>query len=204
MKKSRKIIYFISIILLIVTLVMLYIVLKNINIREEVKIINKIDDYEYILEDNETMIYKSYFDELILVLEEANVDEENYAKLVVKLFVSDFYNLDNKITKNDVGGVQFIYKAAKDNMILKAKDTIYKYVESNLNGNRKQELPVVSNVEIEDIKQIEFKDEVSKHTDDKAYEIKAIWTYKKDLGYQGSATFKLMHEDKKISIVEIK
>ena len=182
---------------------MLYVSLKNIKPRDEVKIINRIEDYEYILEDNETMLYKSYFDELILVLENDNVNEEEYAKLVVKLFVSDFYNLDNKITKNDVGGGQYIYEAARDNMILKAKDTIYKYVESNLNDNRKQELPIVSNVEIEDIKQVEFKDEISKQTDDKAYEIKAAWTYKKDLGYQMSATFRLMHEGKKISIVEI-
>ena len=34
----------------------------------------------------------------------------------------------------------------KDNFILKAEDTIYKYVEDNSKGTRKQELPTVSKV----------------------------------------------------------
>jgi hypothetical protein len=171
------------------------------NAPQEIKIINEIKNYGYTLADNETELHKQYFDNLVQVLKADDIDEETYAKLVVQLFVSDFYNLDNKPTKNDVGGIQYVYTGARDNMVLKAKDTIYKYIESNINDNRNQRLPIVSNVEITKIVPTEFK--YGTKTDKNAYEIKATWTYKTDLEYQDNATFKLIHEDKKLSIAEL-
>lgn len=168
---------------------------------DEVKIINEIEGYGYILEDDETTLHKRYFDELVDVLKNDKVKEEDYALLVVKLFISDFYNLDNKITKNDVGGLQYIYGPAKDNMAFRAKDTIYKYIESNLYKDRKQELPIVSDITTDDVNIVDF--EYGDKTEE-AYEIKATWGYKKDLGYQTEATFTLIHEDNKLSIIEIK
>ncbi|MDD4643795.1 MAG: hypothetical protein PHW90_02075, partial [Bacilli bacterium] len=125
--------------------------------QQEVKIINRIDEYGYILEENETKIHQKYFEQLIDVLSSEEIDEEAYAELVVKLFISDFYNLDNKVTKNDVGGIQYIHPAAKDNMVLKAKDTIYKYIENNIDNTRTEKLPIVISVEIEGVQVIKFK-----------------------------------------------
>jgi hypothetical protein len=39
-------------------------------------------------------------------------------------FVADFYNINNKNNKNDVGGLQFIKEEMKENFILNATDTI--------------------------------------------------------------------------------
>lgn len=169
--------------------------------QQEVKIINRIDEYGYILEENETKIHQKYFEQLIDVLSSEEIDEEAYAELVVKLFISDFYNLDNKVTKNDVGGIQYIHPAAKDNMVLKAKDTIYKYIENNIDNTRTEKLPIVISVEIEGVQVIKFKygDKIDQH----AYQVTATWTYKEDLGYQNKAIIKLVHEGQKLCIAEL-
>lgn len=203
MKNRKKVITILIVVIILIAAALAFILWPRGNKQVEVKVINKIEAYNYVLEDNEISLHKDYFNELIDVLKEDNVNEEDYASLVVKLFISDFYNLDNKTTKNDVGGIQYIYTSAKDNMVLKAKDTIYKYVESNIDNTRKQELPVIKEITIDDIKQIEFENETSNKIDEEAYEIKATWVYKEDLGYQSEAIFRLMHEDKKLSIVEI-
>lgn len=202
MRKKRRIIAIVAIVAIIVIAAAIIKFWPDSKKVGEVKIINKIDAYGYVLEDDETSLHKGYFNELVNVLKAEDIDEEAYAKLVVELFVSDFYNLDNKPTKNDVGGIQYIYTATKDNMVLKAKDTIYKYVENNLDNTRKQELPVVSDITIEDIKTVSYK--YGGKTDKEAYEVTIKWSYKKDLEYQDTATITLVHEDKKLSIAELK
>jgi hypothetical protein len=201
MKKRRRIIAAIVVIIIIVAATIVIKLWPKSNQEVEVKIINQISDYGYVLEDNETKLHQKYFDQLVNTLKAKDVDEEAYAKLVVELFISDFYNLDNKPTQNDVGGIQYVYKTAQDNMALKAKDTIYKYIESNIGTKRDQVLPIVTNVTIDDIKDTSFK--YGTATDDKAYEVSASWTYKEDLGYQDKATFTLIHEDNKLSIAEL-
>ena len=51
----------------------------------------EIDNYQYKMESNTTRIYKKYFKELEHELEDNKIDEENYASLVSKLFVIDYY-----------------------------------------------------------------------------------------------------------------
>jgi hypothetical protein len=205
MRKIMKKKIFLTIAIAIVALVLIATLVIKLwpesNKQNEVKVINKIDAYGYTLEDNETSLHKGYFEDLVTVLKGKKVDEEAYTKLLVQLFVSDFYNLDNKLSKNDVGGVQYILTDAKENMILKAKDTIYRYVESNFDGKRDQKLPVVSDVQITNIEKSKFK--YGSTTDDDAYEVTATWTYKEDLGYQTTATFILVHENSKISIAQL-
>lgn len=168
----------------------------------EVKVVDKIDGYNYTLSDNATNLYKTNFKELKKVLESKNVDEEKYANLVAKMFVIDFFTLDNKLTNDNIGGVEFIHKQALENFKVKAKDTIYKYLESNIYGDRKQKLPEVS--KIEDIKvtntEVSYKD----IKDSKAYKIEISFDYKKDLGYPKKKSLILVHEDKLLSIIEMK
>lgn len=200
-KKRRRLIAVFVLIVLIAAAVAVIKFWPKSDKPEEVKVISKIDDYGYVLNDNETKLHQKYFNQLIDVLNAKETDDEEYAKLVVQLFVSDFYNLDNKPTQNDVGGVQYVYTPAQENMVLKAKDTIYKYIESNLSGKRDQQLPIVTGVTIDDIKTSSFKYGTS--TDQDAYEVSATWTYKEDLGYQDNAKFILIHEDNKLSIAEM-
>ena len=202
MKKNRGLVIAITVTFIIILATVIIKLSPDHSNNGEIKIINRIDDYGYILEDNKTGIHQKYFDELVEVLKVEDVNKEEYAKVISKIFVSDFYNLDNKINKNDIGGIQYIYPAAKDNMILKAKDTIYKYVENNIDGSRKQKLPIVSDVEIKSIQSKKFK--YNDKTDNEAYEISLEWTYKEDLEYQNIATIILINEGNKLSIVELK
>lgn len=168
---------------------------------EDNKIINSIEEYGYILEDNESTLHKELFNELVNILEKEEIDEEEYAKTVVKLFISDFYNFKNKVTKNDVGGLQFIHSSIVENVEYNAKNTIYKYIENNIDGKRTQSLPEVIGVDIIDTKQVEF--EYNDTEDKEAYEIKVNIKYSEELGYQNDATLILVHEGKKLSIAEL-
>lgn len=200
MKKIRIILIVILILIILVTLTIKILFKESPKI--ENKIINEIKDYGYVLEDNKSSLYKQYFDELVILLKEEDVNEEEYVKLITKLFISDFYNLDNKTTKNDIGGTQFIYSSAKDNMMLEASNTIYKYIENNLDNKRKQDLPVVSNITIDSIENTTYK--YNDIEDDKAYVVSVSWEYTNDLDYQKKADITFIHEDNKLSIVEIK
>ena len=202
LKKSTKIALVVALVAILFGLGIYYII-NNFTARKpintKVKVIDKIKEFNYELEENETKLYKKYFKELTSVLQKEEIDYEEYAELVSKLYVADFYNLENKITKNDVGGIQFIHSSAVDNFLVKAKDTMYKNIESNVYGDRKQELPVVSEIDVDEVDEIKFK--LNNETAD-AYKVTLSWEYQKDLGYDSEKEIILVKEDKKLSIVE--
>lgn len=167
-----------------------------------IEVVSEIEDYSYFLESNETKIFKKYYNELKDELEDKRIDEENYAGLISKLFLIDFYTLSNKVTNQDIGGVQFLYESIRDNFKLKATDTLYKYVKSDIYGNRSQELPTVKDVEIQSIETIKYS--YLEEEDKNAYQVKAKIIYKKDLGYDEEKTLVIIHDNTKLSIVEIK
>ena len=161
-----------------------------------------IEEYGYTLSDNQPEIYKKYFKELKSVLSNGEVDEDKYLELISKMFIIDLYSLDTKIDKNDIGGVEFVYSDALDNYKAKMADSLYLYVESNLYGKRKQKLPVVEDVSIEDVKNVSYY--YAKKSDDNAYQVKVEWDYVKDLGYETEAVLYFIHDGNKLSLVEIK
>ena len=162
----------------------------------------EIDNYQYKMESNTTRIYKKYFKELEQELEDNKIDEENYASLVSKLFVIDYYTLNNKITNKNIGGVQFIHSNLRSSFIEKASNTLYKYIKSNLYGNRKQKLPEVNDVEIKSIKQISYKN--NNYQDNSGYQVEVNINYVTDYDYPKEVTLTLIHEENKLVIVEIK
>lgn len=168
----------------------------------EAKVVDSIEGYNYKLHDNDTDLYKKFFGELKKTLENDKVDEEEYVTIISKMFIADFFTLNNKITNDDIGGVDFVHQEALENFKVKAKDTVYKYVESNVYGNRDQELPVVS--EIKDVSvsntTVSYKD----INDSKAYKVVISFDYEKDLGYVKEKTLLFVHEDKVLSLIEIK
>lgn len=109
----------------------------------EVKVIKTISKYGYTLDENETALYKEEFEKLDKVLSAKDVNYEDYAKEISKLFIIDFYTLSNKLSKNDIGGTQFIKEDMRDNFIDQARSTFYKYVEVK-SDKRTQKLPEVS------------------------------------------------------------
>lgn len=169
----------------------------------EVKTLAKIDRFGYELNENETKEYNDTFDKLAKTLKEDDYDEEEYAKDVVILFINDFLSLDYKVTKTDIGGSQFIYPDALENFVINVQDTIYKNIENNIYGDRKQELPVVKTVTINDVQKSNY---IYNDTSYESYVVDASITYEVDLGYMTEATVTLIKDKdtSKLYIAEFK
>lgn len=203
-KLKKKVVVFIVLFIILIISILGVILLKTLSPKETStrKVLDEIPGYGYTLEDNQPKIYKDLFKELTTELSKETIDEEKYASLISQMFAIDFYNLDNKISKNDVGGTQFIYEKSKENFVLKASDTVYKYIEQNIYGDRKQTLPVVKSAETKDIKKDQYKFQDIK--DDKTYVVTINLEYKEDLGYPEELEIKLLHNGKKLEIYEMK
>ena len=123
--------------------------------KKVVKVEDEIEKYGYKMDDNETKYYKELFKKLKTTLESDEVDEDEYATLVSQLFIADFLNLDNKTSKNDVGGVQFVYTDFQNDFIKLAKEGIYNGIITESSGVKDQsKLPVVTNVEVVNLEHI--------------------------------------------------
>ncbi len=162
----------------------------------KVQVLDKMDDYDYLLNENDPKYFKSLFKLLKKELEKDPVNEENYASLISQLFIVDFFSLDSAINKNDIGGEQFVYKDYRPTFLKFAKDGIYKYVENNIYKNRKQQLPIVSKVEITDVKSASYTSN-SGVNDESAFYVSVKISYEVDMQYQTVATLTLVHNDNK-------
>lgn len=204
LKKKPKIIITLFALLLIAALAIVLVISfkpKGTKVKE-VKVLKSIDEYGYQLKDNKTKKYKDMFKELEDILRADTVDEEAYAKKIAEMFVYDFFSLEDKAAKTDVGGVEFVHPNAVANFLLTAEDTYYKYVESNIYGERKQELPAVDKVTIESIEKSEFAWSNAMH---EAYEVKLSWTYtnEKFADYQKTALVILIKSNLNYYVVQI-
>lgn len=217
MTKNKKLKYdnvllvvFLSIffLLLIITGVLAVKLIKDLRGTKQpvVEVIDKMDDFDYQLTGNNTSYFKKLYYELkdLLSSDKKESFDEEYAKLIAQLFVADFYDLNSKMDKTDVGGVQFVWKDKRESFKDFATDSkgIYYYVENNLSGSRKQELPVVKEVSVNNIKTIAY--EKGNYKDTNAYQITVSITYQKDLGYPTQCELILLHHEDKIEIVEMK
>lgn len=200
-KKVKIIIALISLVMVLSIIMAIYLLLKKSPTDKPVKVVNSISEYGYQLTDNDPKLYKSLFKELETELKKDKVDYENYASLITKLFVIDFYDLESKIAKTDIGGLQFINPSIKDNFTIKAEETLYKYVENNLDDKRSQELPIVKSVRVKEIKATDYSYNSKDYQE--AYEVNVTWEYVKDLGYETSAKMIIVREDKILSIMEL-
>ena len=157
-----------------------------------------IKGYDYTLKSNATKLYEDEFKALKANLE-GDINYDEYAVSVAKLFVIDVYTINNKINKYDTGGVSFVYPDGRDNYKLNVQDTIYKYVEDNTNGKRTQNLPEVSSVIVKDSKKDTYK--IGDNSFE-AYKINLEWSYVQDLGYDKTGEIILIKKDKNIYVVE--
>lgn len=171
---------------------------------QKTKVLHTIDKYGYTLKDSKSKKYKDLFYELEKILKKDKVDEEEYVKTISEMFIYDFYSLNNKTAKTDVGGTDFVFGTVLDNFLENAEDTFYKYVESNIYGQRKQELPDVDVVKIESVDTTDFA--YGDETDEEAFEVKVTWTYTdsdKYKSYQKKATLIFVHNDIRLDLVEL-
>lgn len=160
-----------------------------------------IDEYGINCDDNDTELYKKEYEELKKNLTGKEIDYEEYAKSVAKLFIIDLYTIKNKSNKYDVGGTDFVLPSILANYRLNVEDTIYKYVEDNSDGKRIQNLPVVESVNI--TKTTKGKYKIGETSYD-SYTFNMNWTYVSDYDYDKSGTVVVINNDKKMYVVEKK
>lgn len=201
----KRMYYFVSIALLLIVLLIIGVkvyfdffadVDKPVETREK---LDSLELYGYTLDDEDTELYKSYFNELKKVLNENDIDNEKYASLLVQLFVVDVYTLNNKLTSTDIGGLEFIHTDMVENFKINLGDTMYNTIESNLYGDRTQSLPVVSEVTINSVEEYNYNYNDQEYD---GYLVSASWKYESDLGYENSASFVLIDDNNKLNIVE--
>ena len=150
--------------LVILVLVLLYSIggiYYNITHRDSVdnsvKSIDMIDKYGYVLKSNATNLQKELFNELKTILNNDNINDDAYAKIISKMFVTDLYTLSNKVNKYDVGGTEYVLESGRDNFKVNVQDTLYKYLEDNSDGKRSQILPMVVSVSADEISDTKYK-----------------------------------------------
>ena len=165
----------------------------------ERKKLDSIELYGYTLSKNDTEIYKTYFKELSKVLNKKTIDYTEYAKLISKLFVIDLYTLDNKLASTDIGGLEFLHKYLKDNFKENMGSTLYNFVESNIDGKRTQELPIVKDVNVSDVFETKY---TYNKTEYDAYIVSTDITYEKDLGYPKSMKLTIIKDNNILYIVK--
>ena len=208
---KKKLIIFVLVLILAVALVVFALNNgKKDNVDEGKKkvVVDEIKEFSYTVAKSDTKLFKDTFKELKTELSKKEVDNKNYASLVSKLFVIDFYTLSNKSNVNDVGAVQFVYSGYTTDFVEYARKGMYKQVKSNLDNNRQQELPEVATVTIESIDEVvpssileneAFKDV----TEANAYEVKINWTYTKSNDFQTSATMLIVKDGDKLSVAKL-
>ena len=150
-KSKKKIIIIISILLLlIITAVVVWLLFFN---KEEpkkvveVKELDNLGEYSYVLTDRDTEFYKSEFEILKEIVNVEKVDEEKYATQVARMFTIDLYTMSTKVNKNDIGGIEYIHKDGKDSFSKKVMYTLYDQMLDDTFGDRNQVLPEVNSLE---------------------------------------------------------
>lgn len=196
MKKLKKIQKIIGLLIIAIILVIIvYGILIIIPNKKNAKDISESIKYGYTLYKRDIKLYKDTFEKLKGVLEKDTINYNEYAKYASELFIIDFYTLNNKISKNDIGGIQFIHEDLKDNFIQKASDTVYKYINSE---SVKNELPEVSTIK-SSVKEGKYK--ISDIEYD-SYIVELNWDYIKDYGYEKNGIVTLVKVDDELFIVE--
>lgn len=200
-KKYKNLLTFIAFLIIIFTGLAIYtfLIKKDVKEKIEVNVVDEIKDYGYSLNSLDSKYYKELFEQLKTILKADEIDKEAYAKVVAELFVVDLYTIDTKVNKYDVGGDQYYHADKLDMYKKKVVETFYELVKDNSYGDRKQELPVVSNIEVVDYKTATYKlgeEEVP------SYVVTLKWSYEKDLGYDQEGIVTLVDNGDKIEVVE--
>lgn len=167
----------------------------------KIEVLDSITSYDYHLEDRDGELYKDTFFQLKDLLEKSStIDDKKYAEYLTTLFLVDFYTLENKISKYDVGSLDFLYPEEKEKFQKKAMDTIYKLIQDNSTHTRKQELPTVTKVEITKIEETTYK---KGEKNLPGYILDVSMTYQKDLGYDKKVKVTLTKEENKLYVVNL-
>ena len=205
MKGKYKVLLIIIIVLIIV--VIFFLGVKNFAKKDDNKVpeiinipvLESIEKYGYSLHERDSKVMKDTYEELKTVLNSDNIDYEEYAKCLAKLFVIDLWTMNNKTNRYDVGGIEYVYPDNVNNYKLNVENTIYKGIENNVDGKRKQELPAVKSIISIDLQTGTYK---IKDKDEDSYIVSLEWDYDKDLGYESKAIITIVKKDNKLYVAQ--
>ena len=198
---KKKIVLFLAIIILVYSIGGICYI-KFIYFDDSVKVnqnLDVIDEYEYSLKSNVSLLYKNEFKILKDNLN-SDIDDEEYLKSVAKLYIIDLYSMNYKINKYDIN-TEFVYSSVVDNYVLNLQNTMYKYLEDNSDGDRNQILPEVKSIEVTEVQDVKYNLN-EKELDAKKVSLK--WDYVSDLGYNTEGEVTLVKQDNKYYVVEYK
>lgn len=200
MKKLKIIekinIIFLLIVVILIPISILFSFIFNKTEKETLEIESKTSKFDYVSYIKDSSYYKEEFNNLIKILDEKEVNKEEYAKSISKLFIIDFYTLNNKISSSDIGGLQYVHDDLKDNLILNASSTIYKHIMT-----KNFEAPIVNKITVGSVLEGKY---IYDNKEYQSFDITLEWDYEKDLGYEKTSKLTLILEGEQIFIVEKK
>lgn len=157
--RSSKLLLFISAILGIAFLTMLFLLVSQFSDifglggeeASEPPVTNESSRYD--LRQNATPYQVELFAELIEAherFEQWGSDEalEVYAEMIVQNFIADFYTLSNKNGRNDVGGIQFFSEEVASAFTSYAIDNFYLYLNQHIENFGSDSLPTVASTTV--------------------------------------------------------
>ena len=165
------------------------------------KQIDKIDNYNYVLEERDSILMQNVFKDLKKTLENNEINYEDYAIYLSELFIIDLFTINNKINKYDVGGLEYVLDDIKDNYSLNVQDTIYKYIVDNSKRSEDEVYSVVTSITKESLENTKY---TYKDLEYEAYKVTLNWEYEKDLGYHTKGEVILIKKDNKLYVVSYK
>ncbi len=164
----------------------------------KVKVLDAVKNYDYVLEERDTALFKETYNHLKANLKSKDIDYTAYAADLAQLFIIDLFTIDNKLSKYDIGGLDYVYPDSQDNYKLNVENTLYKNVEVKDN-KRNQDLPAVTSITIDNTEEMEYT--IGEKTYP-AYKETISWEYKEDFGYDNKAAVTLIKDQNKVYVVE--
>ncbi len=151
--------------------------------------------FDYTLDKDNINLMKENFKELKDILANDNINYEDYAKTLAKLFIIDLYTIDNKKSMYDVGSLEYVYD--KENFKTRCQNTLYKGLNDK-STRKNNEYPIVESINIDSFENGEFTYNDNKY---ESYEITLSWDYKKDLGYDKKGKVTIIKIEDKLYVV---
>jgi len=103
-------------------------------------------DYQLELFDKLIHAHQSFYEE------DSTRNLEEYASVIVRNFIADFFTLSNKHSRSDVGGLQFFSDEVVDDFRNFAIDDFYLYLNLHLDNFEHETLPTVNSTTILDVR----------------------------------------------------
>ncbi len=201
MRRKYKILlgitFFLIVLCLIIYLAVTFIPKAKVNNYKE---IDEIKGYDYVLEDRDTSVLQENFQKLKEVLTSSSIDYKLYAEYLSKLFIIDLFTMDNKDSKYDIGGTEYVYPEVLENYELNVTDTLYKYLESKQNSKR-DKYPIVSKIDLLSIEEGSYTYNKNEY---KSYIVSLEWDYEEDLGYYNKGEVTVIENDNHLYVVSFK